>query len=289
MAHLKRHLQSETHKLKSAKPDVQSVFSTLVEDENISMKRHVRAAEIKLSMYVAEKNMAISVMDDLPSLIASICIDSKIAKNIKCGRTKSTAILTQIVAPENINNISQHIQNENLCYSIIVDESTDISAKKSLAIVIRYFCGTRVRDRFLDMIEVEDQTDNGLYQALMECLKRSNIPADRMIGFAADNASVMMGDKGGLKAKLIANQPNLFVMGCVCHSFALCSEAACAQIPEQVETFAKDICNYFARSASRRAGFEKFQTLLELEPHRLLKLSQTRWLSLEVRFIYIFK
>lgn len=154
---------------------------------------------------------------------------------------------------------------------------------KSLAVVIRYFCGKRVRDRFLDLVEVTDETADGLHTALIECLKKNDIPLDLMIGFAADNANVMMGDKGGVKAKLQASLPNLFVMGCVCHSFALCSEAACSKIPDGVERFAKDICNYFGRSAMRRTGFQKFQSLLELEPHRLLKLSQTRWLSLEVR------
>lgn len=82
-----------------------------------------------------------------------------------------------------------------------------------------------------------------------------------------------MGVKGGLKAKPLAKLPNLFVMGCVCHSFALCSEAACAQLPS----------DHFSRSSVRRKVFEAIQTLLELETHRLLKLSLTRWLSLEVQ------
>lgn len=108
------------------------------------------------------------------------------------------------------------------------------------------------------------------------------IPLKNMIGFAADNANVMMGKHGGLQAKLKDMLPNLFVMGCVCHSFALCSEAACKRLPDFVESLARDICNHFGRSSIRRQDFEKFQKLLELKPHKLLKLSQTRWLSLEV-------
>ena len=42
-----------------------------------------------------------------------------------------------------------------------------------------------------------------------------------MLGFAADNASVMMGSMGGLKAKLLEKVPHLFVIGCICHSLNL--------------------------------------------------------------------
>lgn len=129
-------------------------------------------------------------MDHLPDLVASICTDSQLAKNIKCGRTKTTQ-LAQFIAPQNIADISHEVKSKNLCYSIIVDESTDLSAMKSLAVVIRYFCGKGIRDRFLDLVEVNDQTANGLHTALMECLKKNDIPLELMIGFPADNASLL--------------------------------------------------------------------------------------------------
>lgn len=54
-----------------------------------------------------------------------------------------------------------------------------------------------------------------------------------MIGYAADNAAVMMGNIGGLKRKRTV--PNLFVMGCICHSLRLCSSNACLILPRTVE------------------------------------------------------
>lgn len=94
----------------------------------------------------------------MPKLNASIYPDSQIAKQVRCGRKKTTQILTQIIAPANVENISDDICLKNMPYSIIVDESTDITTTKTLAVVIRYFCGANVKDRFLDMIEVTDQT-----------------------------------------------------------------------------------------------------------------------------------
>lgn len=92
---------------------------------------------------------------------------------------------------------------------MLVDESTELSSMKTLAVVIRYFCGTRVRDRFLGLLEALDLTAEGLYGSLMACLEKNYIPINQMIGIAADNANVMIGDKGGLRAKL--SETNKFI------------------------------------------------------------------------------
>lgn len=102
-----------------------------------------------------------------------------------------------------------------------------------------------------------------------------------MLGFAADNASVMMGSMGGLKAKLLDRVPHLFVIGCICHSLNLCSSAACLKLPSSVETLCKDIHNFINHSPKRLLKFKEFQQFVRVDVHRLLSTSQTRWLSLE--------
>lgn len=102
-----------------------------------------------------------------------------------------------------------------------------------------------------------------------------------MIGFAADNAAVMQGNKKGLQARFQTEIPNLFVLGCVCHSLALCSSEACKKIPTSVECLARDIISYFANSSKRLTELKEYQAFFMIEPHKLLKLSQTSWLSLQ--------
>lgn len=115
----------------------------------------------------------------------------------------------------------------------------------------------------------------------MDLFKSFNIPIENLIAFASDNASVMVGKKGGVQALLKKDVPNLFVLGCVCHSMHLCSSAASKHIPRYVEKLARNINSYFCHSAKRVSEFKELQELFNVKTHKLLKTSSTRWLSLE--------
>lgn len=118
-------------------------------------------------------------------------------------------------------------------------------------------------------MEVTDLTAAGLVDAVLKTLEENEILLQQMIGFAADNASVMMGKSGGVAALLKEKLPNLFVLGCICHSFALCSEAACKMLPNGVESLARDLFGYSAKSSARRQEFAQLQKMLDMKPHRL--------------------
>jgi hypothetical protein len=51
-------------------------------------------------------------------------------------------------------------------YSIILDESTDVTVNKYLAVLIKYFNGTVIVNDFLGLIEVERATAVDLYSSL---------------------------------------------------------------------------------------------------------------------------
>lgn len=86
--------------------------------------REVYVSEVKLCMVLVEHNFGFAAIDHLPKAIEIICPDSNIAPKLKCARTKATGI---------INN------------SVIIDETTDVSVSKCLAVRVRYFCEERKR------------------------------------------------------------------------------------------------------------------------------------------------
>ncbi len=59
----------------------------------------------------------------MPQLIPSMCPDSEIAKHIKCGRTKLTAIIKNVTGKFSSINLIENMKHSK--FSIIVDESTD--------------------------------------------------------------------------------------------------------------------------------------------------------------------
>lgn len=98
--------------------------------------------------------------------------------------------------------------------------------------------------------------------------------------FFSCRCNTMMGKHTSVSAKILEEFPGAIVQKCVCHSLHLVASEACKQLPRRCEDLARDIYNYFKCSDKRRSEFKEFQVFCEVEPHRILRPSQTRWLSL---------
>ena len=107
------------------------------------------------------------------------------------------------------------------------------------------------------------------------------IPISNLIGFANEGANVMVGEHNSVRSRLLEINPNLFVTTCICHSAHLAASNACATLPRQTEDFVLYIYTYFSHSAKRLHEFKHFQEFTNTKPHKLLRLCQTRWLSLQ--------
>ena len=108
-----------------------------------------------------------------------------------------------------------------------------------------------------------------------------DIPLFNLIGFASDNASVMLGKQAGLAALLKKDVPWIAIFGGICHSFALCSATACDILDPEIVQFAHDVYNFVAYSPKRKSEFAECQKFVEVAEHAILYPSKTRWLAME--------
>jgi len=113
-----------------------------------------------MAAFIAEHNLPFTVMNHLPKLIQAVCTDSQIAKQFKCSRTKSTALVTNFIGVASSSSLIKDLRENK--FSIILDESTDRATVKHLAVVARIVKCTdkklTVRDEFVTLIEVRDAT-----------------------------------------------------------------------------------------------------------------------------------
>lgn len=255
--------------------DVRSVFSTFN-----SLKKKIVQAEIGLSAFCVEHNISFATMDHLTMLCKSIFDDSEIAKGMHCKRTKATAIVQNVLGKQQTEDLTELVRKNK--FSILADESTDISSSKLLSIVVRVSVNFKINDFFWDLIEIEKADAETLYKTIVKSFSDRGIDIkNNLVGYGADGANVMMGNKNSVATLLTRDCPRLFVLKCVCHSFALCSSYACAKLPDIIEKMAREIYNFIQNSPKRISEFAKIQCLLDIKPLKLLQPSQTRWLSLE--------
>ena len=167
-------------------------------------------------------------------------------------------------------------------FSVITDETTDVSTCKQLAIVTRVYNDhtQTVQCNLYDLVELPNSDAETMFEAICSSFEKESIPLSNIIGFAADTTNVMFGQHNSVASRLLKAIPHIYLMKCICHSAHLCASHACEKLPRTAEDLLHDVYNYFCHSAKRQQDLKNFQYFTETEPHRLLKASQTRWLSL---------
>ena len=245
------------------------------------LQKQIKEGELKLVGFIAEHNLSFSVMDHLSDVLTSICPDSQVAAGIKCKRTKTTGIVRNILGPQFHDMIVCSLKQTK--FSLLIDESTDIAAAKQLWMVVRYYddASSKVVSNHYALIDVPRADAATLFDSIKTQFETDQIPLSNLIGFASDAANVMVGMHNSVQSRLLAINPHLFVMTCICHSAHLVASYACATLPRQTEDFVRDVYSYFNHSAKRLADYKEFQDFTNTKPHKLLRACQTRWLSLQ--------
>lgn len=279
--HMKRHESSSLHNKNERKlKGTESIEKCLLTKEKKREMLLKKEAQLKMAVHLAEHNLSFAYMEHANKFYSHCFPDSQVAANLNCSRTKMTEIIKTKVAPYVRGNLAKKLNSSK--FSIIIDETTDVSTKKSLAIAVRFFDNEvgRVKDYHFALVELDLATSEKIFSVMCDLFKDNNIDINNLMGFASDNASVMMGDIKGVKARFLKIIPHLFVMPCISHSLHLCASKACTVLPNNLEKLCHEIYNYFAHSAKRQKSLYDFQVFADTKPHQILRPSQTRWLSL---------
>lgn len=272
---VKRHNLSKKHtnKLNAIKnTTLMSNISSISKNMNIS--KNIKTAEIKVAMFIAEHNISFQTADHLVSLIKDISKNIEVSQNMSCNRMKCNAIVKNVLGLGILENLLARMKNNK--FSIIVDESTDCSSVKHLAVLVRMVINFTIKDEFLCLLPISNATAQNLYNVTNFFVENSIDYKKQLIDLGADGANVMMGANNSFQSLLRNDIPNIFVLKCTCHSLALCASYVSEKLPNYIEELVRDIYTYLHRSYKRQSTFKEFQKFLELKPHKILQMSQTR-------------
>lgn len=106
---------------------------------------------MKVTNFLVQHNIPLSVSDHLSPVIREIFDDSEISRGYSCARTKSTCILNGSLAPY----FKAHLVNVMTSgpYSIAVDGSNDNDLQKMYPLTVRFYDEKlgKVTTQLLDM------------------------------------------------------------------------------------------------------------------------------------------
>ncbi|XP_070516613.1 SCAN domain-containing protein 3-like [Cardiocondyla obscurior] len=255
-------------------------------DNTLSHRDKVKRAEIKLAAFFADHNIAFSTVDHLVPLLKDISIDSKIVQDLSLSRKKCSKIVKNIIAKRETEKLILNLKTRK--FSVLIDESTDISETKIMCVLVRYLSpiNKKISTQLLDLISLDakDCSSSKIFEAFKNLFQTKQIPLTNIIGLACDNASVMIGCNNSFMTHLKSEIPELITLNCICHSSALVASRACEKLPDICENLIKGVASYISGSAKRCAILAEFQDFFHVDRHKVLKLANTKWLSFQKCF-----
>ncbi|CAI7817276.1 unnamed protein product [Closterium sp. NIES-54] len=139
----------------------------------------------------------------------------------------------------------------------------------------------RVVTKFLALLTVEKCDAASLLYVFVSHLQAIGIELAKIAGMSTDGASVMMGSKNGLVARLRLRIPHLVSSHYIAHRYALAAKDAADAIPEfdMVDGLIRQVAEYLGRSSPWHQRFLELQELFTATNLELQGIHQVRWLS----------
>jgi hypothetical protein len=255
---LKRHMENKKHKdLSKIKEQVNRPITSTMFGPRANPAR----IEIKLCSFITEKNLPISIVEDLVPLLRNLFPSDPALREVKLGKQKATNVIRQVLGFHAIKKCVSKLRNEK--FSVIIDETTDKSTTSQLAILAVYFNEKtfKLEIALVDLVPLSNGAAATIYKALLK----------NVIGFCADTCNVMFGANHSVAQMLVKDHPWIIPIKCSSHLIHLCSSHASKVFPKNVEDLCRNIFSHFSMSSKRCEAFKEFQQFFDLDELKILR------------------
>ena len=164
-------------------------------------------------------------------------------------------------------------------YSVIADETTDVSNKEKLSVSLRYVLENMVHEVFLEFLGVERITGEVLASSIIQFLRSMGLSLSDLRGQCYDGATNMAGARSGCKAVILREAPKAIYVHCAAHRLNLAVVSACKiQAVKNVDAYIGEIARFFQFSPKRQLLLDKAIDK-GCAPKKLKDACRTRWIE----------
>ena len=277
---------------KACRRDMQRALAHSYRDQELAV-----IAALKTVYFMAKKNLPNEHFSDLKQfLLAQGATDIR-ALSFQCGRagrqftyehsesdehSESVRGFQEAIAAVVDEDLDRDL-SQSQCYSVMIDESTDIATDHNLVMYMRYVLDGEVQSRLLCLIELPGGTAPQIVDVIPKVFTSRKITLEKLCGVATDGASVMVGCRTGVTTQLKGKNPFILSIHCIAHRLALASGQAADAVPyvKQYQTYVNNIYRYFHYSTKNAAKLKKIQSVLQSAERKFHQVFHTRWLSFE--------
>lgn len=251
------------------------------------LQKSVIKLELALSALVVARNVAYLFCNHFVPLLKRFLPDSEIMKRVSLDRLKATWLVKDVLASAQRARLINILNSQR--FSIIIDESTDISTCHSFCIIVRYFDYQRncIVDSMWDLTEIYDSKNavadaDSIFLKLMNALESEKFPVSNIFSFCSDTCNLMHGRFDSIATRLRQKIPGIHIIKCNAHIEHLASWHAMKVFPDNIEKFVSKVHNYINGSARRRSRWKFLQEENGKKNLNVLNPHLVRWLSFQL-------
>lgn len=226
-------------------------------------------------------------------------IDLQELNGVEMGRIlhsdNACANIVKHISEEMKKNVVKELVQSKSKISLIIDESTTISKKTTLIVYVRCCIeGVGMNSAinlFLDLVELEKVTAEGVFDSLLQCLYSYGMTDEYLkkylVSLACDGAAVMLGCKKGVKKLISERFPSIVVWHCANHRLELSVSDAVKETSgiNRFKSFIDRLYVIYHASAKNNRELRSCAELLGNELLKIGRILSTRWVSSSVRTV----
>ena len=229
-------------------------------------------------------HLSIVNTDHLIDLCKNCIDDSKTTEKLRMHRFKCSEMIKTVISDHFEEDLVNDIGDNK--YSLLLDESNDITVNKMLGIVIIYYSEKhgKTLSTFLNLVNLEQCNADHIVNAVKSELASKKLKLENLLAIGTHNASVMIGVNNGVYQKLKCEIPNLILIKCTCHSLQLAiSHASSECLPRSLEFLISETHKWFSWSAKRQLQYKNLYETINggKTPLKIPMNCKTMWLSIE--------
>ena len=254
LSRLRAHAFTEKHRNSGGQPSIAAAISN--QRQILSQPRAVLQAELSLGIQIA-CHSPFQTVDHLSEVIVKNSSSAGSFSKIKLHRNKCCALITNVISPSFRQELKDEVRGK---YSLMFDDSTDISVHKHSVFAISYYSDVKggIVDAFLGILrEPNYATGQKLFDVLCECLTFYGLDIRDCVSVGCDGGSSMVGEYNSVWSRIKEANPKCVLNKCVCHSLALCSKHAFNTLPSNIGFMLSAIPGFFSKSDLRPCDYEK--------------------------------
>ncbi|XP_050528242.1 52 kDa repressor of the inhibitor of the protein kinase-like [Daktulosphaira vitifoliae] len=208
--------------------------------------------------------------------------------------SKNATYLSPIIQNEVIQTCSDIITEKVIhriskvqCFSLLGDETMDVSGTEQLSLCLRYvdipdLQAPILREDFIGFIPIKDQSSENLTNVILQRCEELNLDMTKCIGQGYDGATNMAGHLSGVQTRIRDNYPKARYIHCASHRLNLAlSNAMSVPAIRNCLGVVSQVVNLFRNHSNANKLFQ--DTIQEHAPDskkkRLLRLCDTRFIE----------